>query len=60
MLYPLLQAYKMCILFLHFCDNPDPDGYRMIAASNREEFYNRLTAPADFHWKEKIVGGKYS
>ena len=60
MFYPLLQAYKMCILFLHFCDNPDPDGYRMIAASNREEFYGKRTAPADFHWKEKIVGGKYS
>ena len=49
----------MCILFLHLCDNPEPGGYRLIAASNRDEFYNRPTAAAGFNWNEKkLLGGK--
>ena len=38
----------MCILFLHFCENLSPKGYRLIVAFNRDEFYSRPTAPAKF------------
>jgi len=41
----------MCILFLYFCDKPSPDGYRLIMASNRDEFYFRPTADANF-WEK--------
>lgn len=35
------------------------DGYRLIIASNRDEYYNRPTLPADY-WLENrdIIGGK--
>ena len=48
----------MCILFLYFCDKPTPNGYRLIMASNRDEFYFRPTARADF-WEENpnIIAG---
>ena len=49
----------MCILFFHFCDNPGPNGYRFIAASNRDETYARPTAQAKFWDQEnKIISGK--
>ncbi|KAJ7375240.1 hypothetical protein OS493_001985 [Desmophyllum pertusum] len=44
----------MCIVFLYFCDKPSPDdpaGYRLIIASNRDEFYFRPTATARF-WEK--------
>lgn len=41
----------MCILFLYFCDKPSLDGYRLIMASNRDEFYFRPTADANF-WEK--------
>ena len=49
----------MCILFLYFCDNPDPDGYRLIIASNRDEFYSRPTDDAKF-WESNpnVIAGK--
>lgn len=50
---------NMCILFLYFCDNPSPNGYRLIMASNRDEFYFRPTAHAKF-WEENpsIIAGR--
>ena len=49
----------MCILFLYFCDKPSPDGYRLIMASNRDEFYFRPTADANFWAKNpNILAGK--
>jgi len=49
----------MCILFLYFCDKPNPDGYRLIMASNRDEFYFRPTADASFWAKNpNILAGK--
>ena len=48
----------MCIIFLYFCDNPTPDGYRLIIASNRDEFYSRPTAFAKFWSKNpSIIAG---
>lgn len=39
----------MCLINFHFQDHPK---YKLIVAANRDEFYNRPTAPAHF-WKEK-------
>ncbi|XP_068681144.1 transport and Golgi organization protein 2 homolog [Montipora foliosa] len=38
----------MCILFLYFCHKPEPYGYRLIIASNRDEYYSRPTARARY------------
>ncbi|EDO39284.1 predicted protein [Nematostella vectensis] len=48
----------MCIVFLSFNDDPSPGGYKLILAANRDEFYKRPTAPADF-WEQhpNIIGG---
>ena len=49
----------MCILFLYYCDKPSADGYRLIVASNRDEYYDRPTARATFWEKNpKIIAGK--
>ena len=51
--------YNMCILFLYYCDKPSADGYRLIVASNRDEYYDRPTARATFWEKNpKIIAGK--
>ena len=49
----------MCILFLNFNDNPGADGYKLIIASNRDEYYVRQTAPANF-WETNpdVIGGE--
>ncbi|MFC5602503.1 NRDE family protein [Sporosarcina koreensis] len=39
----------MCLINFHFLDHPI---YRLIVAANRDEFYERPTAPAHF-WKDK-------
>jgi len=55
----LSKTSKMCILFFYFCDKPKPDGYRLIMASNRDEFYFRPTADANFWAKNpNILAGK--
>ncbi|CAD7087528.1 unnamed protein product [Hermetia illucens] len=41
----------MCILFVYANGNPAPGGYRLILASNRDEFYARPAAPA-MQWKD--------
>ena len=38
----------MCIVFMSISDNPTQDGYKVIIAVNRDEFYNRPTK--DLHW----------
>ena len=49
----------MCILFLYYCDKPSADGYRLIVASNRDEYYDRPTARATFWEKNpKMIAGK--
>jgi uncharacterized protein with NRDE domain len=46
----------MCLIFLSFNQHPT---YKLIIAANRDEFYSRKTAPADF-WKDQpeIIGGR--
>lgn len=45
----------MCIIFLSYNDNPSPDGYKLIIASNRDEFYERPTQVAKFWEKNSNV-----
>jgi uncharacterized protein with NRDE domain len=46
----------MCLIFISIQQHPD---YKLIVAANRDEFYNRSTAAAEF-WKENssILGGR--
>lgn len=46
----------MCLIFLSLNNHPT---YKLVVAANRDEFYNRKTAPASF-WKDhtNIVGGR--
>lgn len=46
----------MCLIFLSLNNHPS---YKLIVAANRDEFYQRQTAPADF-WADQpnIVGGR--
>lgn len=46
----------MCLIFISLNDHPQ---YKLIVAANRDEFYNRKTAPASF-WNDypDIVGGR--
>lgn len=48
----------MCILFISNLQSMK-DGYRLIIASNRDEYYKRPTLPANY-WSEdqNIIGGK--
>ncbi|XP_013785581.1 transport and Golgi organization protein 2 homolog [Limulus polyphemus] len=48
----------MCMLFLYLNPNPTPDGYLMIVANVRDEFYYRPTLPCHV-WNQdpRIVGG---
>jgi uncharacterized protein with NRDE domain len=46
----------MCLILFSYNNHPE---YRLIVAANRDEFYNRPTAPADF-WQDDptTVGGR--
>lgn len=46
----------MCLIFISVQDHPR---YKMIIAANRDEFYQRKTAPADY-WEDhpEILGGR--
>jgi uncharacterized protein with NRDE domain len=46
----------MCLIFIALKQHPD---YKLIVAANRDEFYNRKTAPAHF-WQDHpdVLGGK--
>lgn len=48
----------MCILFLHTDNSPAPNKFRLILASNRDEYYRRPTQQAHF-WDEDhtVIGG---
>lgn len=49
----------MCILFFTTNANPSSDGYKLILASNRDEFYARPALPAAT-WEENpfVYGGE--
>lgn len=46
----------MCLIFISLRNNPT---YKLIVAANRDEFYNRKTAPAHF-WEDHpgVLGGR--
>lgn len=46
----------MCLIFLSVQDHPH---YKLVVAANRDEFYQRKTAPADY-WNDhpEILGGR--
>lgn len=46
----------MCLIFFSLNQHPH---YKLIVAGNRDEFYNRATAPAQF-WRDhpKVLGGR--
>jgi uncharacterized protein with NRDE domain len=46
----------MCLIFISLNDHPS---YKLIVAANRDEFYNRRTAAADF-WEDhpEVLGGR--
>lgn len=48
----------MCVLFISSAQHIN-GGYRLIIASNRDEYYYRQTLPANY-WSEDpdIIGGK--
>lgn len=48
----------MCILFIHINPNPKEGDYRLIAASNRDEYYERPATPVS-KIDNTIIGGKY-
>lgn len=50
----------MCIVFISSVQHMN-GGYRLIIASNRDEYYNRPTLPADY-WEEdrNVIGGETS
>ncbi|KAK2184485.1 hypothetical protein NP493_265g03050 [Ridgeia piscesae] len=48
----------MCILFMYVNNNPSPDGYQLVIANNRDEFYDRPAQPAAFWEKHPYcIGG---
>lgn len=51
---------EMCIIFIYSNGNPLPGGYKLIVASNRDEFYARPALPAAA-WEEDstVFGGEF-
>ncbi|KAK5638377.1 hypothetical protein RI129_012672 [Pyrocoelia pectoralis] len=48
----------MCILFIYTDPSPPENGYRLIVATNRDEYYERPTATAYHCIEENIIGGR--
>lgn len=49
----------MCITFIDTNPNPKNGEYRLIIASNRDEFYKRPSKQAFFCPDTKIIGGTF-
>lgn len=47
----------MCILFIHVDPMPKEGGYRLVVASNRDEYYERPAAPMAKIDETTIIGG---
>lgn len=47
----------MCILFIHINPNPKEGDYRLIVASNRDEYYERPATPVSKIDNTTIIGG---
>lgn len=49
----------MCILFVYVNPNPEPGGYKIVLASNRDELFNRPAKPAhEWLTHSGVFGGK--
>lgn len=48
---------EMCILFLNGDNNPAPNGFKLILASNRDEFYSRPASVAAIWDSDRSVYG---
>lgn len=48
----------MCILFLHVNPDPKDNEYRLIVATNRDEFYRRPAKTAFECPKTGVIAGK--
>lgn len=48
----------MCILFVYVDPAPSEGGYRVIVASNRDEFYSRPAKQAEEDAETGVVGGE--
>lgn len=48
----------MCILFVHTNPNPKENEYRLIIATNRDEFYKRPAQPVYQCPETKVIAGK--
>jgi uncharacterized protein with NRDE domain len=53
---PVTPEFDMCLIFISFQHHPR---YKLVVAGNRDEFYNRRTAGADY-WADypQILGGR--
>lgn len=49
---------EMCIIFSIVNGNPQPGGYKLIIASNRDEFYSRPASIAK-EWTPLVYGGLF-
>lgn len=57
-IFHIIPETRMCILFFHIDADPGSNGYKLILASNRDEYYARPTAKAHA-WEDTpwIFGG---
>jgi len=50
----------MCVIFFCADSNPQPGGYKLILASNRDEFFARATlSAAKWANADHVYGGKW-
>jgi uncharacterized protein with NRDE domain len=45
----------MCIAFLAISENPEDDGYKVIIAMNRDEYFDRPTKEAQFYEGNPVI-----
>lgn len=48
----------MCIIFVKTDPNPSPNGFRLILASNRDEFFKRPAKDAFLDAETQVIGGR--
>lgn len=48
----------MCILFVHVDPNPEKGAYRLVLATNRDEYYKRPAMKAYIDNETNILGGR--
>ena len=55
-----IRQSDMCIVFMYVNNEPQSNGYQLIVAHNRDEFYARPTKPANF-WADNpdCISGEF-